>query len=285
MTFQAFNGMGTNGVGVVVQNSYIHHDGPGACTGCGATPNTDPGGYLNQLDAQVTTGVKFLNNTLDHLGGHNAVNVAYDTGGPVVSGNRVGTNAPYCNHNCIDLKGPVGAQVTNNVVTCPKCGSATAAFYTENTGYRTPTSETMTYIGNLVNQVPVAFQAETGGTCSNSPCSMALKYYNNTIYQPNSSWFTFMDTSCTNHSFDVQKNVVDGGVFDIHSSCTLKWDYNDDGGVYVGVGNPVGAHDLNGVNPQYVDASAGNFTPQNTMILNYGANDPVTTFLYLGAKH
>jgi hypothetical protein len=279
MTFQAYSGRGTNGVGIVVQNSYIHHDGVGACASCGPTPAAESG-YFNQLDAQDTTGVQFLNNTLDHLGGHNALNVHFDLGGPVVSGNVVGTVAPFCNHNCIDVKGPVGGQIKNNIVTCPGCNANTAAFYTENVY---TAAATMTYIGNVVNNVPVAFQAEVGGTCVSSFCSMDLKYYNNTIYSTHSSWFNFMDTSCTNHTLDIQKNIIDGGTTEIRSNCAITWDYNDDGGVYPISGNPVGPHDLKQVNPQYVNPAGGNFKPQNTTILNHGTNNPVTPFSHLGA--
>jgi hypothetical protein len=281
ITFRAYSGTGSNGVGIVVQNSYIHHTGAGACTTCGSTPAADPGGYLNQLDAQLTTGVEFLNNTLDHCGGHNCLQVHYDTGAPLVKGNRVGTSAPYCNHNCIDLKGVVGAQVSDNVVTCPACASAAAAFYTENTGYHGVGAETITYTGNVAYKVPLAFQVETGGSCSTSPCSIRARYYNNTIYSP--SRYNFIDTSCTNHTLDMQKNIVDGGQYDVHSNCAVTWDYNDDGGVYAITSNPVGPHDLNRVNPQYVDAPAGNFTPQDSAILSYGANDSVTAFKQIGA--
>jgi hypothetical protein len=285
ITFQAYSGTGINGLGIVVKNSYIHHAGATACTTCGPTPASDPGGYVNQLDAQRLTGVQFLNNTIDHCGGHNCLQVHYDNGSAVVSGNVVGTNAPWCNHNCIDVKGGMGTQVTNNVVTCPSCTSSTAAFYTENTGYAGEGSETITYMGNTAYTVPIGFQAETGGSCSSSPCSIDAKYYNNTLYNSNSSWFNFMDTSCSSHSLDLQKNIVDGGTTDIHSNCTTTWDYNDAGGLYPISGNPSGPHDLARVNPQYVNASAGNFTPQNTTILTYGTNDSVTPAAYLGAAH
>jgi hypothetical protein len=285
ITFQAYSGTGSNGVGIVVKNSYIHHDGAIACTTCGSTPASDPGGYVNQLDAQRLTGVQFLNNTVDHCGGHNCLQVHYDNGSAVVSGNVVGTNAPWCNHNCIDVKGGVGTLVTNNIVTCPSCTSSTAAFYTENTGNSGQGSETITYTGNIAYTVPIGFQAETGGSCSSSPCSIDAKYYNNTIYNSNSSWFNFMDSSCSGHTLDLQKNIVDGGQTNIHSNCTTTWDYNDAGGLYPISGKALGPHDLNQVNPQYVNTSSGNFTPQNPTILTYGTNDSVTPFAYLGAAH
>ena len=283
VTFQSYSGAGSNGVGLIVQNSYIHHDGLGACTSCGPTPAGDPGGYVNQLDAQLTTGVKFLNNTLDHCGGHNCIQVHYDIGNPVVSGNVVGTVEPYCNHNCIDLKGSIGALVIHNVVTCPGCSRSTAAFYTENTGYHRTRAATIAYIGNVVNNVPIGFQAERGGRCTSSPCSIELKYYNNTIYQPSPSQYNFMDTSCTNHTLDIQKNIVDGGQTDIHGNCSLTWDYNDDGGMYAISGNPVGRHDLIRANPQYSNAEGGDFEPHNATIVTYGARNPITSATHLGA--
>jgi hypothetical protein len=276
ITFKAYTGTGTNGVGIVVQNSYIHHDGSGACTNCGPKPAPDPGGYVNQLDAQYTTSVKFLNNTLDHLGGHNALNVHYDKGNALVSGNVVGTNDPWYNHNGIDVKGGAGTLVTNNFVTCPTCGGA--AFYTENP---LAANEHITYIGNVAFNNWNAFQIETGGTCQQAPCAITARFYNNTIYN-SSNQTNFVDTSCTNHTLDIRKNIIDGGATEIRSNCTSIWDYNDDGGVYPISGNPVGPHDLKQVNPQYVNASSGNFKPQNTTILTYGANDPVTRFPYLG---
>jgi hypothetical protein len=52
--------------------------------------------------------------------------------------------------------------------------------------------------------------------------------------------------------------------------------------VFAITGNPVGPHDLKQINPQYVNPAGGNFTPQNTTILTYGASDTVTSFPYLG---
>jgi hypothetical protein len=285
ITFQAYSGTGTNGVGVVVENSYVHHDGIGACTTCGSTPAADSGQYANQLDAQVTTGVQFLSNTIDHCGGHNCLEVHYDFGSPIVEGNIVGTAAPYCNHNCIDQKGVVGGQFTNNIVTCPACGSDTAAFYTENGGSDQATeAETVTYTGNISYNVPVGFQVQNGGTCPSGPCSINANFYNNTAY--NSSNLLFYDNSCTPapHTLDLEKNIWDGGNVTIGSACVTTWNYNDDGGVAPITGNPVGSQDLSNINPQYVNASSGNFTPQNSTVLTYGSGDSVTSFAYLGAK-
>jgi hypothetical protein len=92
-----------------------------------------------------------------------------------------------------------------------------------------------------------------------------------------------MDTSCTNHTLDIQKNIVDGGETDIHGNCAITWDYNDDGGVYSIRGNPIGAHDLIRANPQYLNAQGGDFEPQNATVLTYGAKNPITPAAQLGA--
>src|SRR5229473_1439274 len=52
---------------------------------------------------------KIVNNIVNHCGGHNCLQVHYDTGAPLVQGNRVG---PGCVHNCIDTKG-VGNGLTS----------------------------------------------------------------------------------------------------------------------------------------------------------------------------
>ncbi|MBV8205940.1 MAG: hypothetical protein JO041_04045 [Acidobacteria bacterium] len=288
ITFKAYWGTGVNGVGIVVKNSYIHHDGPGACTSCGSTPAADPGGYFNQLDAQQTTGVQFLNNTLDHCGGHNCLQVHYDTGTALVSGNVVGTNAPWCNHNCIDVKGS-STTVIGNTVYCPGCMSNISAFYTENTGNFGQATETITYIGNVSRLVPMGFHTDSGGACSTQPCSITAKYFNNTVYSgSNTSAVQFLGSTCRpGTTIDVQKNIVDGGKSEFDGACTpyVVWDYNDDGGVYpTTLWISYGAHNLTTVNPQYVNAVAGNFTPQNSTILTYGANSGVTPYAYIGAK-
>jgi hypothetical protein len=279
ITFKSYRGTGTNGVGIVVQNAYIHHDGAGACTTCGPRPQPDPGGYANQLDAQYTTGVKFVNNTLEHLGGHNALTVHYDKGNAVISGNVVNaaSSEPWYNHNGIDVKGGRRTLVSRNVVTCPGCGGA--AFYTENTE---DAHETISFIGNIAYENWNAFMIDTGGSCFATPCSITAKLYNNTIVNSHGQT-NIIDSSCTNHSLDIQKNIIDGGTTTIAkgTACNITWDYNDDGGVYAIAGNPVGEHDLKKVDPRYADASGGNFTPRNNAINS--AIDAATSCPYLGA--
>lgn len=268
--------------GIVIENNYIHNTGPGAYAG-GSGP-FDDGNYRNQLNAEDDTagaslgdGFQLIDNTVENCGGHNCLQVHYDVGSPIVQGNAVG---PGCNHNCIDTKGVVGGQIVDNVATCPGCNPATAAFYTENTY---TANETITYSGNVAHDVPIGFQTEAGGTCArgHSPCSINAKYYNNTIY--NAVLYNFIDGSCTNHTLDIEKNIVDGGTTDIHSTCATTWNYNDDGGLLAITGNPVGGDDLKQVNPLYMDAGTGNFTPQDTTILTWGATDLVTSAAYLGA--
>jgi hypothetical protein len=268
--------------GIVIQNNWIHNTGAGAYAG-GKGP-FDDGQYRNQLNAEDDTagasggdGFQLLNNTVEHCGGHNCLQVHYDIGAPIVQGNAVG---PGCIHNCIDTKGVVGGQVLDNTVTCPGCNIATAAFYTENTY---TANETITYLGNVAHDVQIGFQTETGGTCLSGhlPCSITAKYYNNTIYNPSS--FNFIDGSCTNHTLDIQKNIIDGGPTDIHSTCSTIWDFNDNGGVNAISGNPAGLDNLLKVNPLYMGASTGNFTPQDPTVLTWGSGDSVTSMVYLGA--
>ena len=103
-------------------------------------------------------------------------------------------------------------------------------------------AETITYIGNVVNDAPIGFQVETGGPWLSPPCSIKARYYNNTIHISRASGFNFLDSSCSNHILDIQKNIIVGGQTDIHSTCTTTWAYNDDGGAYAIKGNPIGAH-------------------------------------------
>jgi len=269
--------------GIVIQNNYIHNTGPGAYAG--GSGAFDDSNYRNQLNAEDDTagasggdGFQLIDNVVESCGGHNCLQVHYDTGSPIVQGNTVG---PGCIHNCIDTKGVVGGQIVNNVATCPGCNNATAAYYTENTY---TANETITYAGNVAYDVPIGFQTETGGSCArgHSPCSIAAKYYNNTIYNP--GLYNFIDGSCTNHTLDIEKNIVDGGTTDIHSTCATTWNYNDDGGELTITGNPIGLNDLNNVDPLYVSVSTGNFTPQSpSLVLTWGAPDTVTSAAYLGA--
>jgi hypothetical protein len=287
ITFQTYSATGSH---VTVKNSYIHNTGYKACQTC-VGPPSELSGYDNQLDAQRVDHVTFTNNVINHCGGHNCLQVHYDHGGSVVSGNKIGTtlagvNATddFCVHNCLDVKGGNSNQVTNNYVFCPHCTTG-AAFYYENPF---DTSGSITWVGNVVNQHKNGFQSGGGPTasgCTASPCANTTRMYNNTAYLAGS---LIASAACdsTNgpyNTWDIQKNILDGGnVYMPGGACRVTWDYNDDGGVNAISGNPVGPHDLKQVNPQYTNALGGNFTPQNTTIRTYGANDSVTSFPYLG---
>jgi hypothetical protein len=259
ITFQTSNG---NMPGIVVQNSYIHHTGPGACAGCG-TPH-DQGDYLNQLDFQDSgegaDGVQFLHNIVNHCGGHNCVNIHYDTGGPLIRGNIVG---PGCVHNCIDVKGSIGGIVDQNISTSGGSSNNQAAFYSENTKIA---HEDITYTRNVAYNSPLGFQIEDGGSCTHSPCSIVARYYNNTVYQ-SASQASIEDTSCRGATLDIRNNILDGGAIDIHGGCSVRWDYNDDGGSQhffsVNVNDsstmPIGSHDLFNADPQYVNIGGADF--------------------------
>jgi hypothetical protein len=272
--------------GIVVENSYIHNTGPGACAGCG-TPY-DPGNYLNQLAFEDFSGgadgVQFLNNTVNHCGGHNCLDVDYDTGGPIIRGNRVG---PGCVHNCIDIKGSVGGIVDQNIATSGG-GSKQSAFYSENT--KIP-HEDITYTRNIAYNSPEGFHIESGGDCTNSPCSIVAHYYNNTVYET-ASQASIIDTSCHRATLDIRNNILDGGAIDIHGGCSVRWDYNDDGGSQhfsrVDVNGsskmPIGPHDLLNVNPHFVDAEHADFhLKSNSLVIGKGLANLVDSMNDMGA--
>ncbi len=284
ITFQTSKG---NMPGIVVENSYIHNTGPGACADCG-TPH-DPGHYLNQLDFEDSSGgadgVQFLNNIVNHCGGHNCINIHYDTGGPIIRGNRVG---PGCVHNCIDVKGSVGGIVDQNISTSGGGSNDQAAFYSENT--RTP-HEDITYTRNIAYNSPEGFHIESGGDCTNSPCSIVARYYNNTVYET-SSQASIVDTSCDGATLDIRNNILDGGAITIHGGCSVKWDYNDDGGSQhfsaVNVNDssmmPIGSHDLFNVDPYYVDADSADFhLKSNSPVIGKGLANLVDSMTDMGA--
>jgi hypothetical protein len=264
--------------GVVVKGMYIHQTGPGAC--CGATPYDD-NNYSNQLDfedfGQGADGVQFLNNTVNHCGGHNCLEVHYDTGAVAVKGNTVG---PGCVHGCIDVKG-VGsptatAVIDSNVATCgasqnlcggqPGANNMSPAFYFENT--YTPNAA-VEYTRNVAYDSGVGYQIMGGGCASgHSPCANVAKYYNNDAYVP-SNGYGFYSQGGGVTTLDMRNNIFDGGMIAV-SSCSMSAEnYNDVGGSQGNVSfdidgsNSWGANDMHNVNPIYVNASV---TPPNYVL-------------------
>ncbi len=249
--------------GIVIANNYVHHTGPGACAGCG-TPYDD-NRYRNQINFEIdhapslASGVKILNNKVANVGGHNAIQVHGDAGGPLIRGNVV---LGPCVHNCIDLKGVVDALVDQNVVTCPTCTGHQAAFYAENTMVG---AQRVIFSRNIVYAAPIAFQLESGTSkrypCLVRPCSISAGYYNNTVYVSPTS-FGLIATSCRAApiSLIVKNNIFDGGRIDIRAGCGVVWDYNDDGGrqglseFYIGTSRAraYGPHDLFAADPLFV---------------------------------
>ncbi len=275
--------------GIVVQNMYIHNTGPGAC--CGQTPYDD-NTYANQLDfedwAQGADGVQFLNNVVNNCGGHNCLEVHYDTGAVVVKGNTVG---PGCVHGCVDLKGAGNpnspAIVESNTVTCgasqslcghgPGDANPTPAFYFEN--IYTPYASVI-YANNVAYDSGIAFQI-TGGGCvaGHSPCSNTAKYYNNTAYVPSNGYGLYAWNQGTPTSLDIRNNIFDGGRLGV-SSCTIAEDaYNDIGGsqgnaeLMLNGSSSLAGLDLLDVNPQYIGITANppNFALQpSSPLINAG---------------
>ncbi|GEM_PF-1283377 len=209
------------------------------------------GGYKNALDFEDTgvgaDGVHFLNNIVKWMGGHNCVQVHYDTGAVLVQGNTVG---PGCVHGGIDVKGvgnstaspAIVAQILSNTASCGYnenlCGcqnggncasNQTPAFYTHNEV--TTAAEDIIYQENVAYDSGVGFQlianagvSPTGATrCYNSTsnvCPIQARYYNNTVYLPtgisNSYGFYVAcggngtEAPCTASTIDIRNNIYDG---------------------------------------------------------------------------
>jgi hypothetical protein len=270
--------------GITVKNCNIHNTGAGAFPGATVGPTgadshcatgvpigpCDDLTYSNQLDfqdfGQGADGVRFLDNVVKTCGGHNCVQVHYDIGGPIVSGNTVG---PGCPHNCLDVKGIAGsgASVDRNVVTTGHPTGGAAAYYSENTAH--PAS-VFAFNRNVAYNSGIGLQVEAGGDCIHGECSITVRGYNNTIYSNAASANPFIDTSCIGgkgvdggvgggaHTLDLRNNIVDGGSVNIHSNCIVTWDYNDDGGRQglFSTNVAAGPHDLTAVDPLYVNYAA-----------------------------
>ncbi len=248
------------------------------------------GAYKNQLELLDTAvgsdGVQFLYNTVIWSGGHNAVQVHYDTGGVLVEGNVVG---PGCVHGCIDVKG-VGspatpAQIVGNVAGCGYsqnlCGcqnsggvnncatNQTPAFYTHNES--TKDSETLIYQRNVAYDDGIGFQDCPSVTPCPGNCPTNVKYYNNTAYLPrglSNSFGLYAGCGGNNSSstIDVRNNIFDGAgtaSVSVASGFGLAIeDYNDIGGAQGSPGfsfngsNQKGPHDFTNVNPMYINSSS-----------------------------
>jgi len=227
--------------GIVIENMNIHNTGPLA----------DDGNYRNQLmfldENRGADGVQMLNNSVSSCGGHNCIQVQMDMGGPVVAGNT----CYGWNHNCIDVKGVAGAVIQNNLVHGP--ASQGAAFYIENT--EIPAAD-VTWIGNIVYNVPNGFECEGGGGASTQ--SVTCRAYNNTAYLGSQSGIVTGSDCSQPINWDVRNNILDttdtAYVAYTCSNRSLTWDYNDDCASQGPCASLYrGPHDLNGVNPDYLN--------------------------------
>jgi hypothetical protein len=296
--------------GITVQNFYIHNTGPGAYNSNSAIVGIDDGNYANQLDfedfSQGADGVHFLWNTVRWAGGHNCLQVHYDTGAVLVQGNSVG---PGCVHSVIDTKG-VGsptrpANVKRNWATCGfsqrLCGcqgsscNPTPAFYTENTY---APSETLIYSLNIAYDSGVGYQDCPGG-CTHSACAMNVKYYNNDAHissiVPN-SFAMYANGACdgapvSSTPIDLRNNIFDGSVVSVEGMSSALENYNDIGGAQGSAGFNVngsrtaGVNDKVNVNPQYVNASTNppNYSLQSTSSLINAGQAGLTSDHNMGA--
>lgn len=273
--------------GIVIENNYVHDTG--------AYP--DDGSYNNQIEfleyTYMADGVQILNNTIEHPGGHNGLQVHGDSGNPLVKGN---TCVGPWGHNCIDLKETVGAIVDSNISYEPASSGSVAgsAFnymatqvspsdvtFTRNVSYGPMTGSALSCGGG---------QPFNGPTCTPGHCSVTCKIYNNTLNTTAGAAFS-TDVACAapgenQNTLDIENNVLDavraiwvGGA--CGSNTSILWDYNDDcatqsgngiscylwpnGGSYLTLqslqsATGQGTHDLFFVNPEYVDLVAGNLS-------------------------
>ncbi len=229
--------------GIVVENLNIHNTGPA----------TDDGNYRNQLmfldENRAADGVQFLNNSVSSCGGHNCIQVQMDVGGPIIKGNTVFG----WNHNAIDVKAVAGAVIENNVVHGP--APQGAAFYIENT--EIPAAD-VTWSENVVYDAPNGFECEGGGGSASQ--AVTCHAYNNTAYIGSQSAIVTGSDCSQPINWDVRNNILDTSdtiyMPSVCSNRTMSWDYNDDCGSQGSCTSLyVGPHDVNGVNPDYVNAA------------------------------
>jgi hypothetical protein len=238
--------------GWTVQNCNIHNTGPGAYAGGGGP--YDDGGYRNQLEfldfSYSCDGTSFLDNQVSVCGGHNCVQIHGDTCSPRIHGNTV--VGPW-DHNAIDVKAVVGAVVDGNIV---DGGANGACYYIENT--QIPAAD-VTWMEDVCYAANSGFECEGGGVSGHA---VTCHLYNNTNYQTNQEAVVTGDGCTQPITWDIRNNIFDTGkdiVYMPSASCSnrmVTWDYNDDCGS-MGTCSSLfqGPHDLDGVNPDYVDAA------------------------------
>jgi len=259
----AFQTSGGAMPGITVQNSYVHNTGPGAYAGgAGAF---DDGQYRNQLDFEDygsglgLDGVKFINNIVNHCGGHNCLQVHYDGGGPLVQKNVVG---PGCVHNCIDVKGAGNGVIDQNVATTGVTTGPQGCIYMENT-YNA--NSTVTVTRNVCYGSSVGFQVYTGGTCvGHTHCYQTITGYNNTMVAPVNSAFPIIvggSPSPGDIKLTWENNIQDGGTVDINAGINWYDDYNDCGGHQgqYSTNATYGSHDIMNLDPLYVNFGGHDF--------------------------
>src|ERR1019366_5104167 len=251
----------------------------------------------NQIEfleyAYMADGVQILNNTVEHPGGHNGLQVHGDTGHPLVEGNTC--IGPW-NHNCIDLKETVGALVKSNIaLEPPSSGDVSGSALNYQATQISPSDVTfernVTY-GPITGAALYCGGVGTfsGPTCTSGDCSITCRVYNNTLNTTAGAAFS-TDLSCAapgdNQTvIDIRNNILDGmRAIWVGGACgantSITWNYNDDcatqevggvfcylwpnGGSYMSLSGfhsatGQGWNDKFNVNPDYDDFAAGNLT-------------------------
>lgn len=274
--------------GITIQNNYVHHTGYGAYPGAPAGQyQVDDNQYGYDEGISITHypngsyGSKIINNTVNHIGGHNAVMVDNDRGSPSVKANKIG---PGCSHNCLDFKRSQGMMIKQNIIDCsgtvglngrtyPSCNGNAYYAQQDDSGY----TLTGTYEQN------VAYGAYSGYGCFEGigkAAPLSLSFFNNSCYGGGTGALGLNFSSCGGGSFIFKNNIFDGANVSLDSSCTNgTWDYNDK---YNSSGGATGAHDMS-VNPAFVNPAGMDFHLQPTSpVLNSGQSS-ILGVPYIGA--
>jgi hypothetical protein len=283
-----FQNSGGNMPGIIISNNDVEDNGPG-CSGITGPCLGNSSSYNNQIDfedfSQGADGVHIINNIIKWAGGWNLIQVHYDTGSVLISGNTVG---PGGVHGYIDTKG-VGspthqAIVRNNTIIggvgaglegWNSTGGYAPGVYIENTF--SGVHANVLYEFNTIYDIALGMQYCPGEPSGNTTTA---KYYNNTVHigvlsVHQSDAYAFY-ANCgvdAGQTLDIRNNIFDGGgtsstgTFTAAAN-TYTEDYNNIGGHQGNKGyssngsSSLAAHDQNAVNPLYTNEGGNDFTLQ-----------------------
>jgi len=281
--------------GLVVQNNYVHDLGygayPGACSGCYQVDH----GYGGSSAIAFffwkisPSGIKFLNNTVKVVGGHNCMMIDGDTGGPVIQGNFVG---PGCSHNSIDFKNSQNMLVIQNNLNCEGSITVNGSVYPSCNGHATFALNDNTNVPSYTMRATIEQNVMHQGSPKAGGCfasvapyagPISLNFYNNTCYLDNGApWPFYLESCLRGGTLAIENNVFYGGGKSTMggTSCNITWDYNDK---YQNAGDGSGSHDLS-VDPLFVNPNGMDFHLQAmSPVLNAGNPNIIPGVTWMGA--